>query len=273
MKYAICNELFEGWKFADVCKTIRELGYTGIEIAPFTLAPLVTDLSETQRSEIRRQAANEGVDIVGLHWLFAKTEGLLFTSPDWNVRRRTGEYLAELAKCCGDLGGGLLVLGSPGARKIPDGVTREQAEDHFIDAVRWAFGALEANDVQLLLEPLGPAETDFMNTAGEGEAIRRRLGHPNVSLHLDVKAMSTEPTPIPEIIRKHASQMKHFHANDPNKRGPGMGEVKFEPIFQALKDLNYRGWVSVEVFDFMPDPVTIARESIDYMKRVEGLLR
>jgi sugar phosphate isomerase/epimerase len=272
VKYAICNELFEGWKFADVCRTIRELGYTGIEIAPFTLTPLVTNLTDASRREIRRQAADEGVEIVGLHWLFAKTEGLLFTSTDWNVRRRTGEYLAELAKSCGELDGKLLVLGSPGARKIPDGVTREQAEDYFIDAVRWAFGALEANDVQLLLEPLGPVETDFMNTADEGETIRRRLGHPNVALHLDVKAMSTEPTSIPDIIRKHASQMKHFHANDPNKRGPGMGEVKFEPIFQALKDVDYQGWVSVEVFDFTPDPVTIARESIAYMKRVEDSL-
>ena len=45
IKLGICNELFEGWDFGQVCRTVKEIGYDGLEIAPFTLAPRITDLS------------------------------------------------------------------------------------------------------------------------------------------------------------------------------------------------------------------------------------
>ena len=118
----------------------------------------------------------------------------------------------------------------------------------------------------LCLEPLTPAETNIMNTAAEGVTIARKLAHPFVKLHLDVKAMSVETAPTPDVIRTNREYFHHFHANDPNKRGPGFGDTDFKPIFAALRDVNYTGWVSVEVFDYSPDPDTIARESIRYMR-------
>jgi sugar phosphate isomerase/epimerase len=79
--------------------------------------------------------------------------------------------------------------------------------------------------------------------------------------------MTAEPASAPDTIRQYASHTKHFHANDPNLRGPGFGDTDFVPIFQALRDAKYTGWVSVEVFDYSPDPVTIARESLRYMRQ------
>src|SRR3954466_6993782 len=105
MHYAICNETFEGWDHARVCATAARLGYTGLEVAPFTLAPRVTDVTAEQRRTLRRQAEDTGLRVIGLHWLLAKTEGMMLTSPDPEVRRRTADYLAALARCCHDLGG------------------------------------------------------------------------------------------------------------------------------------------------------------------------
>src|SRR5581483_6901246 len=239
MKYAICNETFDGWEHARVCGRVAELGYTGLEVAPFTLAPRITDVTAARRAELRRQAEAAGVRILGLHWLLAKTEGFHLTSPDTVVRKRTGEYLAELARAAADLGGDILVLGSPLQRNVPAGVTRDQADDFALDTLSRCLPALEASRVYLCLEPLTPAETNFMNTAAESVALIRRLAHPFVKLHLDVKAMSAEARPTPEVIRVNREFLHHFHANDPNKRGPGFGDTDFEPIFAALRDVNY----------------------------------
>ena len=82
-------------------------------------------------------------------------------------------------------------------------------------------------------------------------------------------SFSSESTPIQDLIRRHAAHTGHFHASDPNRRGPGFGQTDFVPVFQALAETNYPGWISVEVFDYSPDPETIARESIRYMRECE----
>ena len=270
MRYAICNETFEGWDHLRVCRFVAGLGYQGLEIAPFTLAGRITDVPAERRRELRRQAEDNGLEIIGLHWLLAKTTGLMLTSSEEAVRKATADYLAELARACADLGGDLLVFGSPAQRRIPQGATREQATGWAVDTYRRAAGAIAAAGVTLCVEPLSPPEADFINTAAEGEEIIRLVGSPAFRLHLDVKAMSTEDSPTPEVIRRHHQYLRHFHANDPNKRGPGFGSTDFVPIFQALGDVGYQGWVSVEVFDYSPDPETIARESLRYMRECEA---
>ena len=161
------------------------------------------------------------------------------------------------------------MLGSPAQRKIPDGHTREQAAAFAADSISHCLPVLSDTGVKLCLEPLTPKETDFMNTAAEAVELIGRLAHPNVKLHLDVKAMTAEPRSAPDTIREYAAHAYHFHANDPNKRGPGFGDTDFKTIFAALKEVGYAGWVSVEVFDYSPDPDTIARESIRYMRECE----
>ena len=267
MKVGICNELFRGWSHEQAFEYARKVGYTGIEIAPFTLAPRASDVTEVQREEIRTLAAKHGVEIIGLHWLLAGTEGFHLTSPDEGVRERTGRYFVDLVNLCRDLGGKVLVLGSPQQRNLLPGVTQEEAMRYAAEVIQMVVPSLEKSEVVLALEPLGPAEGDFLNTAEEAVELIRRVESPSVKLHLDVKAMSSEPQPIPDIIKANVDHMVHFHANDPNLRGPGMGEVKFEPILQALKDINYDGWVSVEVFDYDPGIEALATESFDCLAK------
>ena len=266
MRFAICNETFVGWDHARICQTVAELGYQGLELAPFTLGSRVTDISRETRHRLRQEAEDCGLKLLGLHWLLARTEGFHLTSADTTVRRQTASYLIELARCCRDLGGDVLVFGSPAQRNIPPGLSRVEAADHAVQTLVQAMPAIGDLGVRLCLEPLSSNETDFLNTCAEGLELIGRIDHPMCRLHVDVKAMSSEHRTIPDLIREYASFITHFHANDPNKRGPGFGAVDFVPIFQALEDIRYPGWISVEVFDYGPDPLTIARRSIDYMK-------
>src|SRR5262249_37369897 len=196
--------------------------------------------------------------------------GLHLTSADETVRQRTADYIAELARCCRDLGGELMVFGSPAQRRIPAGATKAQAMEYAADTFQRAAPAIADANIKLCLEPLAPPDADFITTCAEGVELLDRIKHPNFILHLDVRAMSSESTPVTELIHRHAARTGHFHANDPNLRGPGFGKVDFVPIFRALRECRYKGWVSVEVFDYSPDPETIARESIRYMRECEA---
>ncbi|WP_165251403.1 sugar phosphate isomerase/epimerase family protein [Paludisphaera soli] len=268
IRLGICNELFEGWDLKDVCKTVRGLGYDGLELAPFTLAPLITDLSAEQRREIRRTIEDAGLTTIGLHWLLAKTEGFYLTSPDPEIRLRTGDYFLALAEAARDLGGSLLVLGSPKQRDLLPGVSYEEAEGYALEVFRRIMPRVGDLGIDLCLEPLAPSETNFLNTCAQAEALIAQVDHPRFKLHMDVKAQSGETdATVPELIRGHARSAGHFHAQDVNLQGPGMGDVDFAPILKALVESGYDRWVSVEVFDFSPGAEETARRSLDCLRR------
>lgn len=268
IKLGICNELFEGWHLKDVCRVVRGLGYDGLEIAPFTIAPLITDLSRSQRVDIRRTIEDSGLATIGLHWLLAKTEGFYLTSPDADVCRRTGDYLLALAEAAADLGGSILVLGSPKQRDLLQGVSYDQAEGYALETFHRIMPKVGEMGVDLCIEPLAPSETNFLNTCAQSEALIAKVGHPNFKLHMDVKAQSGETdASVPDLIRRHARNAGHFHAQDVNLRGPGMGEVDFAPILSALVESGYDRWVSVEVFDFSPGAEETARRSVECLRR------
>ena len=267
MRYAICNETFQDWPLEKACDFAAACGYQGLEVAPFTLARLATDVSPAQRADIRRTIERAGLECVGLHWLLAKTEGFHVTHPDAEIRGQTVGYLEDLARLCRDLGGRVMVFGSPHQRSLLPGVTPEQAIDRLHEVFSRLVPTLEATDTVVALEPLAPAETNVLNTAAETCRLIDRIGSPHVRLLLDVKAMSSEATPIPEIIAASAGHLAHFHANDANLQGPGFGAVDFAPIFAALQSIGYAGWTSVEVFDYTPGVERLVRESIGYMQR------
>jgi len=252
------------------CAFAAECGYTGLEIAPFTLAARASDVSPGQREEIRRQAETAGLEIVGLHWLLAKTEGFHLTSPDAAVRQRTADYLVDLARLCGDLDGQVMVLGSPVQRNLAEGMTKAQGMAYAHEVLCEVLPVLESHSVVLALEPLGPQETNFLLTAADAVELIDRVGSRQIRLHLDCKAMASEATPIVDLIRQNRHLLAHFHANDPNLQGPGFGSLDFVPIFNALQEIRYEGWVSVEVFDYAPGIERLARESIEYMRRCCG---
>jgi len=270
MQYGICNETFGDWPFKRACEFAAECGYTGIEIAPFTLGADPRSLSVEQRSDLRRTIAQAGLDCIGLHWLLAKTEGFHVTDPDQSVRDRTVAYLSDLARLCRDLGGRILVFGSPQQRSLLPGIAPEQADGFLREVFGRLVPVLEETDTVLALEPLAPIETDVLTTAADTCRLIEAIGSPHVRLHLDVKAMASEDLSIPEIIHASAAHLEHFHANDVNLQGPGFGAIEFGPIFQALQETAYSGWVSVEVFDYTPGAERLAQESITYMQRIES---
>lgn len=260
MKVAMCNEFCVDWPLERAMALAAETGYTGIEIAPFTLAEHVDQIDAAARARVREQAAAYGLAVAGIHWLLVRPEGLHMTTADDVVRERTRRYFEALIGFCADIGGENLVIGSPNQRSVAPGddpaAAWERARAFFA-----ALGPVAADrGVTLCLEPLGRGYTNFLTTAAEAQRLIAAVDHPAVRLILDCNAMCDEGRPLPEIIRAGAPDLAHFHVNEPNLSYPGSpgGTVDFAAVLATLREIGYDGWVSLEVFDFKPDPKTIA---------------
>ena len=269
MNYAICNELFEGWPLEKTADFVAELGYQGLELAPFTLCKVVTDLSGAARLRIRRTVEGAGLSVVGLHWLLAQTDGFQLNDSDPTIRARTAQYLLDLIDCCAELGGDVLIFGSPQQRDLPPGRSRAEAWKSTAEIMHRCGVRAQEQGVLFCIEPLSRNETNFIVNVDEAAQLVRQVDHPGLQMMVDVKAMSHDPRPIPQQIRAAHPLFQHVHLNDPNLRGPGMGDLDFQPILQTLDDLDYTRWLSVEVFDFTPGAERTARESLACLNAID----
>lgn len=267
MKIGICNEIFQNWEIEEIFEFIKKLGYNGLEIAPFTLGNSVDEIEEEKIKKIKDCSKKYDIEIIGTHWLLVKPEGLSISSEDENIRKKTSEYLRKLVDFTYNIGGKIMVFGSPKQRMVNERQNYEQVKKYFIEAILPPLEIAQKRNVYICIEPLAKKETNFINTASQAIEIIKEVKHPNLKLHLDVKAMCDEGKPIPEIIKSSAEYLYHFHVNDENLLGPGFGEVDYKPIIEALKEIGYNEYLSVEVFDFSPGAKVIAEKSIEYLKK------
>jgi sugar phosphate isomerase/epimerase len=266
IKFGICNEIFQEWNdFGRTCDYVKEVGYDGIEIAPFTFANHINDIPPKTRAEIVARAKESDLEIIGFHWLLNGPEGLHVTTEDRSIRAKTSQYLKDIVECCAEIGGTRLIFGSPHQRNVAEGQTYASAFDNARSVFEQLLPKLEANNIVFCMEQLASNETNFCHTAEQTVDLIKAVSHPNFQLLLDTKAMIDEPLGRAATIKKYARYLRHYHANDENLKGPGFGDTDFAPIFQALHDNHYDQYVSVEVFSFDEGCVTIAEQSYEYM--------
>lgn len=272
MRISLCNEVLGDLPFEEQCRMAAALGYDGLEVAPFTLGPEPHRLPQEHRRELRRTAMDHGLRITGLHWLLITPDGLSITAPDPAVRGRTLEVMQGLIQLCADLGGSYLVHGSPKQRLIPSGETRASALARAADAFAAMAPLAEAAGVVYCIEALAAPEAMIINTVEEAAAIVDSVGSPGLRTMIDTcAAAQAETMPITALIEAWlpTGRIAHIHLNDPNRKAPGQGDLRFGPILRMLARLDYPGWCSVEPFVYEPDGPTSAARAIGYLK---GLL-
>ena len=277
-RYAMCNEAFEGRPFGEVCRTLRGLGYDGIEIAPFTLAPDPLEISPGQRRDYRGMIADEGLEFVGLHWLLVTPKTIHVTTPDRELREASWAYVRNLVDLCADLSdnrgdNGIMVFGSPKQRSSTGGLTAEEATRNFIEGFAGVAPHAEARGVTLLMEALPHSQSDVVHTLEEAVAVVEEIDSPAVRTMFDCHNAEDETEPHGALIEKYFNLIRHVHVNEMDGGHPGTGNYDFVSIFRSLIRMNYRRWVSLESFDFEVGAEKIASETIAYLRKQEALAR
>ncbi len=268
VRLSLCNEVIREVAFERQCELAAELGYAGLEIAPFTFGDEARRMPASRRSEIRRACADAGIAVSGLHWLLAAPAGLSITSEDRKVWQRSVDVLVASVDLCAELGGSYLVHGSPAQRRVSAADDAKRAEE------AWALAADRAQQAGVVycLEPLAKPDCNYVNTLAEAADVVRRLDRPALRTMIDTLAASLmEQEPVADVIRRWmpTGLVAHIQLNDCNRRGPGQGSDKFGPVVEALRDTGYDGWVAMEPFIYEPDGPTCAARMIGY---IAGLL-
>lgn len=272
MKLSLCNEVLGDMPFAQQCAWARAAGYSGLELAPFTLDADPERLSTVRARQLAAIALDHGLEITGLHWLLVKPEGLSITHPDASVRKRTVALMRHLCEICAAMGGRYLVHGSPRQRQIHDGESYDVALARATDC--WAEAAQAAAQwgINYCIEPLSADQTPLINTLAQAVAVVRSVGQPNLFTMLDTSSAGlAESLPLPELIDLWfpSGLVRHVQLNDPNRRGPGQGLMQFGPILAALRRQGYSGPLAVEPFDYVPDGPSCAARAAGFL---QGLL-
>jgi D-psicose/D-tagatose/L-ribulose 3-epimerase len=270
-RFSMCNEAFEKWPFADACRAIRKAGYTGIEIAPFTLAEDPASVSAAARREYRDIMASEGLAFVGLHWLMVSPKGLHATTPDAALRRRSWEHVRSLVDLCADLGpDGVMAFGSPNQRGATGGIAPAEAVRNFVGGLAWVAPHACERGVTILVEALPLNQCDVVRTLDEAAAIVREIGNPAVQTMFDVHNTLDETEPHAALIERHLEMIRHVHVNELDGSHCGAGDYDFKLLFEALARLRYKGWISLEAFDFAYGPEAIATDSLRHLEMAKS---
>lgn len=270
MRISLCNEVLAPLDFAHQCAFAAATGYDGLEIAPFTLSDDPTRLSAARVAELRRTASDAGIAITGLHYVLRAPAGLSITARDAAVRRRTVEAMRALCGLCGELGGTVVVHGSPDQRRLDPG-DEAGGRKRGIECFAAVAGAAANAGVTYCIEPLARNQTAFVNTVQEAADIVRRIDSPALRTMIDCSAAAqTEAEPVDALIRRWlpSGLIAHMHFNDPNRRCPGEGSLAFAPILAALRESGYRGNAAIEPFVYLPDGPACAARGIGYIRGI-----
>jgi D-psicose/D-tagatose/L-ribulose 3-epimerase len=271
MRISLCNEVLRELDFPAQCALAKRLGYDGLEIAPFTLAEQPDRLSAARRAELRRIAEDHGLAITGLHYLLLAPPGLSITSPDAALRTRTTDLMRALIELCADLDGKVLVHGSPRQRSLAPGQSKAEALENAKTCFAATAEDAEQAGLTYCIEALAAPEAELIHTIEEAAAIVDQIGSPAVRTMIDTCAAArSEAASIPELIARWlpTGKIAHIHLNDPNRRGPGQGELRFGPILLALERHGYAGICAIEPFVYEPDGPTCAARAIGYLRGV-----
>lgn len=264
-KRAVCNELFGKMDFASSCALLQKYGFTGIEIAPFTISDERGTISDATVARIKKDLSAHALEFVGFHWLFSYPPGFETTSSDKTKREAALAHLRHLLDVSGALGGGKLIFGSPKQREVHDTTFEEGMHrlEEFLAEV--ADHAQKCNSI-ICVEALPKKDTNVLNVLEQSLQLVKRIGKSSIQGMFDFHNCGDETLTWDRLITTYFSIIRHIHLNDPEGNHPKPEDAyHYYKAFDALEKKHYAGWISLETFSVPDHPETVLEETAAFL--------
>lgn len=233
-----------------------QLGFDGVELA-------LKHANELDPQKLSSWLAETNMEIscISTGQVYAET-GYMFTDERPEARKKIKEIFCGLIDAAADFGQ-LVNIGR--ARGQIGNRSRDLAKTLFLDMLRDLCVYADKKGVTLILEPVNRYEIDFINSVEEGVSLIQEANISNFKLMPDVFHMNIEDREIGGELAKHAQHIEYVHLADSNRLAPGQGHTDFQDIFDSLAQVNYSGWVSLEILP-KPNPETAAKQGVDFLR-------
>jgi D-psicose/D-tagatose/L-ribulose 3-epimerase len=232
MRFGCCASL-------EQMQRVQDVGYDYIELTVGTV--------KAEQAEIEFEPVRELLDSFDIRpeaWNCLIPGAMKVVGPEVDLYR-VERYLRTAFERIEEVGGEIVVFGSGGARRVPEGFPMDEARDQLCEALTLAGQVAGAYGIMIALEPLASGSTNIINTFPQGAELVKRVDHPFVKLLADLQHMVDEGE-SPSAIGTLDVEIVHTHTADTGRLYPGSGSYPTREFIQVLKGVGYDERLSVE---------------------------
>lgn len=230
---------------ADYYKYIRKASDLGFDVLEFQAQPLL-DIPDRELRNIKKAADDCGIELTYSLGLDRRYD---ISEDDPYIRNAGVVYLTDILKKVAVQEGKILSGVNYAAWGVPQGeVDKKRRTENSIRAMKQLAGTAESLGIRYAVEVVNRFEGVVLNTAEEAVAYVEAVDSPNVGILLDTYHMNIEEPSIGDAIRRTGSRLIGFHIGENNRTAPGRGHLDWDEIFDALKEVDYRGRIVAELF-------------------------
>jgi sugar phosphate isomerase/epimerase len=229
-------------RIAAVPNAMTSLTNAGCDFAEFGVGMVAPDLPDAAFEAFRRVVADSPLAAECYNSFIPPDIRLV--GPDRDPHR-IERYVAVATERVAATGGKIIVFGSGGARRVPDGYPRESAEDELVDFLRVTAEHARRLGITIAIEPLNRSESNILNSVEESVALARRVDREEIRVLVDFYHLTLEEEPMSHIVDA-GECLAHVHVADTGRLYPGSGSYPYPDFYAALRDARYDARISVE---------------------------
>ena len=275
-KYSYNTIVYSGEDYLTQVKRLNKFGYDGIE--------LVGEPSWYNFNEVNKLNEEYNIKVNSICSIFTNERDLI--NPEKSMRIKAIDYCKEIVDMGAEINSTTMIVAPSPVGKIESLKSEEEEMKYAIESIQQVGEYAQKAGISISIEPWNRYETYFINRLEQAERILDALDLTNAGIHGDTFHMSIEEVDIANAYKKIGSKLNHCHIADSNRAAPGTGHTDFKPILQALKDINFSNYITMELIPPVSDPFACVRggraeefkdnyteQSINHLKNIEKDLK